>query len=310
MAARGESAASGASAVKKRGLRARQGLRERARDRRIERGRRRLSVARQQAGDETLAVEACAAGQVDDDLQPLVEPAARLGRARRAPRRAAPDRAPGRRPLQRRCGALRRVDPGDRRRGRQGVEIVDDEDQPLRRAFATGRCSSARRAPRGSRAPRRRRYGARRGSPAPGRGSAPCRPARRAAASARLAAASASADSAATRWLSRRDAVVEIAAAVADVEVEKLRAAQEEAREADRAPEVERQRQGADDVEDLGGRLEQGAVRPDPIGGLRRRVGDRAAPAASGPGSCVQRLRAMQQMDGEARGRTRRSPRR
>ncbi len=68
------------------------------------------------------------------------------------------------------------------------------------------------------------------------------------------------------------DAVVEVAPAVANVEVQELRAAQQQAGEADRAPEVERQREGADGVEDLGGRLEPGAVGGDPAGRLGRRV--------------------------------------
>ena len=69
------------------------------------------------------------------------------------------------------------------------------------------------------------------------------------------------------------EAVVEIAPAVANVEVQELRAAQQQAGEADRAPEVERQRQGADDIEDLRGRLEPGAVGRNPAGGLGRRIG-------------------------------------
>ncbi len=98
-----------------------------------ERSGRRLSVRRKQPRDKPLAVQIGASGQVDDDLQPLVEPAARFARA--AERVDKPcginghdaDRA-------RADDALRRLDPGDRRACGQGVEIVDDENKPVRRA--------------------------------------------------------------------------------------------------------------------------------------------------------------------------------
>ena len=114
MAARGESAASGASAVSSAASALDRGSASALRDRRVERMRHRLSVAREQACDEPFAVDDGAARQVDDDLQPFVESATRLGPAAEGfdePRRIKRQHAdsPGA------DRALRRIDPGDRR---------------------------------------------------------------------------------------------------------------------------------------------------------------------------------------------------
>ena len=49
--------------------------------------------------------------------------------------------------------ALRRLDPGDRRACRQGVEIVDDEDDPVRRVRRWPRPMRSPSAARNARAP-------------------------------------------------------------------------------------------------------------------------------------------------------------
>ena len=67
-------------------------------------------------------------------------------------------------------------------------------------------------------------------------------------------------------------ALIEIAAPFADLEVEQARAAQNEVGEAERAPQVERDRQRAEDVKNLRRPVEPFAVRADPVGDRPERV--------------------------------------
>ena len=99
------------------------------------RRRRRLSVAGQKPRNEALAVEADAARQVDDDLQPFVKAAAGLTRS--AERVDEPGRIEGE-DSGRACSddAVRRIDPADRGFRPQGIEIVYDENQSIRRIRA------------------------------------------------------------------------------------------------------------------------------------------------------------------------------
>ena len=94
--------------------------------------------------------------------------------------------------------ALRRLDPGDRRARGQGVEIVDDENEPVRRAGRRALHDAlGKRRQKGSRGRRRSVAGVE--EIRTGRARRRLSPARPAAASARFAAASNSADRAATR---------------------------------------------------------------------------------------------------------------
>ena len=81
MAPRGECAASGASAVNSAVSALESGSTSAVAIFASSRRRNRLSIGRKQPRDKALAVEARAVGQVDDDLQPFVETAARLARA-------------------------------------------------------------------------------------------------------------------------------------------------------------------------------------------------------------------------------------
>ena len=101
----------------------------------------------------TLAIHVNSSGEVDDNLKPLVESAACF--ARTSERIDKSRRLQGQDAYQARAyDALRRLDPRDRRARGQGVEIIDEENEPVRRAGVLAYADAL--GERGQERPRRR----------------------------------------------------------------------------------------------------------------------------------------------------------